>query len=118
MAETRIVEAQVTGVSFMGAGLLDAQLDKTLFVHCDFRDTNLREGEAIETHFVDCDFRGADFELRRLKGTVFTRCKFAGVTGTPRVEGAYKVEDPDFSPAGDGSTVEVPGDLLRWWSPR
>jgi uncharacterized protein YjbI with pentapeptide repeats len=91
------VRSQVRGVSFRGAGLLDAQLDKTHFVGCDFRDADLREGEAHETHFEDCDFRGARLDGRKLKGTKFTRCKLEGITGKPKIEGPYQVDSPELA---------------------
>lgn len=119
-ANCAFVDAKVQDCSFLSSGFEAAQLDRSHFLNCDFRDTLLsgssNAGRCFETHFENCDFRNANVEQRRFRDATFTRCKFAGMKGRAVMDGPIHVVDPDFSEAGDGSDIRTSEALLSQWS--
>jgi uncharacterized protein YjbI with pentapeptide repeats len=105
--------AAVTRVRLAGAELRGAQLGKAHFVHCDLRDASLADVLAIGAVFERCDLRGADLTGAALSGAIFRACLFAGAHGVPSAVLGWRVEDADFSDAGDGTDLGDASDLLE-----
>ena len=109
----------VTGCTFVGSRMTDAPLDKAVFTDCDLRGVDLSHGRfqtctAIDVTFVRCDLRDTKWLDRDMFRARFIDCKLAGVSGRPNLTEAT-FENPDLSPAGDGSQIATGREALALW---
>jgi uncharacterized protein YjbI with pentapeptide repeats len=109
------MNAQAVNVCFQEANFQEARLDKTKFISCDLRGSNLAAMTPYDAVFEYCDFRNCDLKYLKLKNTVFYKCGFYGCTGAPTMEGQCEVIEPDLSEEFDGSKVIAAEKLFQLW---
>jgi uncharacterized protein YjbI with pentapeptide repeats len=114
--------ARIRGATFTDALFGNACFDGAVFTGCTFRGADLApttpspRATTRGARFEDCDVRDTGWEGRDLSGAVFVRCAFHGVRGRPADVEGVAIEEPDLSPAADGSG-RVPADaVLALWS--
>jgi hypothetical protein len=113
--------ARFEGTSLRNVDINNARLDNTVFADCDFRGANFAlrtpqpPGTTRGTRFERCDLRETRWTDRDLTGASFVDCRFRGITGVPSALAMVRIERPDLSPAGDGSAIGTPEDVIALW---
>jgi len=107
--------AQMVDVCFQDARFQGAKLYGARLIGCNLMRANVAAMTPYDAVFERCDFRYCNLNYLKLKNTVFYKCGFYGCTGTPTMEGACEVIEPDLSEAFDGSGVVDAAHLFQRW---
>lgn len=100
--------------------MVDAILDRVLFIECDLRGADLSvqklgsRATMIGARFVRCDLRETKWDGRMLSEVRISECKLHGVHGRVVLD-ATEIDGTDLSAKGDGSRVASATELLAAW---